>query len=175
MSQAALLAQRDSLSPFRVVFATSAVSLVGDLVFIGRLGMGVVGAAWTTVLAQASPGGGGVAWHAAWPRADFLDAASRPPFLLTHCCQLAASLPPRYLLPPLPLPLPPPALCAQYLGAALLLGALSRSRVAPRVRIPSLSELRLLADTFGILTLFYGAKNLSYLLIQVRWLCGAGA
>ena len=60
MSQAALLAQRDSLTPFRVVFATSAVSLLGDFFFIGRLGMGVVGAAWTTLLAQASTGGGGM-------------------------------------------------------------------------------------------------------------------
>lgn len=62
----------------------------------------------------------------------------------------------------------------QYLGAALLLGALSRSRVPPRVRIPSLAELRLLADTFGVLTLFYGAKNLSYLLIQVGCFVGRG-
>lgn len=53
MSQAGLLAQRDSLSPFRVVLAISCVSLVGDLLLIGRLGMGVVGAAWTTVAAQA--------------------------------------------------------------------------------------------------------------------------
>lgn len=53
VAQAGLLAQRDSLSPFRVVLATSAVSLAGDLLFIGALGWGVAGAAWTTVAAQA--------------------------------------------------------------------------------------------------------------------------
>lgn len=52
VAQAGLLAQRDSLSPFRVVLATSCASLAGDLLFIGRLGLGVAGAAWTTVLAQ---------------------------------------------------------------------------------------------------------------------------
>lgn len=54
VAQAGLLAQRDSLSPFRVVLATSCVSLAGDLLLIGQLGMGVAGAAWTTILAQAS-------------------------------------------------------------------------------------------------------------------------
>lgn len=54
VAQAGLLAQRDSVSPFRVVLATSAVSLAGDLLFIGGLGWGVAGAAWTTVAAQAS-------------------------------------------------------------------------------------------------------------------------
>ncbi|PSC76204.1 armadillo repeat-containing 8-like isoform B [Micractinium conductrix] len=105
VSQAGLLAQRDSLSPFRVVLATSAVSLAGDLLLIGRYGMGVAGAAWTTIFAQ-------------------------------------------------------------YLGAALLLRALRRSRVVPHVRVPSRAELAALLDTFGVLTVFYAAKNLSYLLIQ---------
>ena len=113
MAQAGLLAQRDSLSPFRVVLATSAVSLAGDLLFIGRLGWGVAGAAWTTLLAQ-------------------------------------------------------------YLGAALLLGALARSAVRPRLRVPSGAELRALLDTFGILTVFYAAKNFSYLCLQARALCAGG-
>jgi hypothetical protein len=59
VAQAGLLAQRDSLSPFRVVLATSLFSLLGDWLLIGRCGMGVAGAAWTTILAQASGGGGG--------------------------------------------------------------------------------------------------------------------
>lgn len=66
MAQAGLLAQRDSLSPFRVVLATSTVSLAGDLLFIGRLGMGVAGAAWTTVVAQVGRRKQG--WHAGPPR-----------------------------------------------------------------------------------------------------------
>lgn len=109
VAQAGLLAQRDSLSPFRVVLATSATSLAGDLLFIGRLGLGVAGAAWTTVLAQ-------------------------------------------------------------YLGAVLLLHALSRSAVRPRLLVPSGAELRALLDTFGVLTIFYACKNFSYLLLQVRGL-----
>lgn len=59
VAQAGLLAQRDSLSPFRVVLATSLFSLLGDWLLIGRCGMGVAGAAWTTILAQASEPGGG--------------------------------------------------------------------------------------------------------------------
>ncbi|KAI7844559.1 hypothetical protein COHA_001917 [Chlorella ohadii] len=105
VAQAGLLAQRDSLSPFRVVLATSAASLAGDLLFIGRMGLGVAGAAWTTVLAQ-------------------------------------------------------------YLGAMLLLRTLRRSAVRPRLLVPSGAELRALLDTFGVLTIFYAAKNLCYLLLQ---------
>jgi Na+-driven multidrug efflux pump len=106
VAQAGLLAQRDSLSPFRVVLATSLFSLLGDWLLIGRCGMGVAGAAWTTILAQ-------------------------------------------------------------YMSAGLLLHALRRTRVAPTLRVPSASELRALLDTFGVLTLFYAAKNLSYVMIQV--------
>jgi len=111
VAQAGLLAQRDSLSPFRVVLATSAASLAGDLLFIGRMGLGVAGAAWTTVLAQ-------------------------------------------------------------YLGALLLLRALRRSAVRPRLLVPSGAELRALLDTFGVLTIFYAAKNFCYLLLQVRGAVG---
>ncbi|KAL4431117.1 hypothetical protein ABPG75_006373 [Micractinium tetrahymenae] len=105
VAQAGLLAQRDSLSPFRVVLAASAVSLAGDLLFIGGLGWGVAGAAWTTV-------------------------------------------------------------AAQYLSAVLLLRALRSSVVVPRLHLPTGDELRSLSGTFGILTVFYAAKNFSYLLLQ---------
>jgi hypothetical protein len=53
------------------------------------------------------------------------------------------------------------------MSAGLLLHALRRTRVAPTLRVPSASELRALLDTFGVLTLFYAAKNLSYVMIQV--------
>lgn len=37
--------------------------------------------------------------------------------------------------------------------------------------MPSARELHALVDTFGVLTVFYAAKNFSYILIQVteRW------
>lgn len=57
VAQAGLLGQRDSLSPFRAVLATSAASLLGDVLLVGQAGMGLAGAAWTTVLSQV----GGVA------------------------------------------------------------------------------------------------------------------
>lgn len=50
--QSSLLSQRDSKTPFRIVLTTSLCSLLGDLLFIGHLGMGVAGAATTTVAAQ---------------------------------------------------------------------------------------------------------------------------
>lgn len=52
VAQAGLLGQRDSQTPFKVVVTSIAVSLLGDVVLIGSLGMGVAGAAWTTVAAQ---------------------------------------------------------------------------------------------------------------------------
>lgn len=52
VSQAALLSQKNSRDPFRIVIMTSIVSLLGDLLFIGELGLGVAGAAMTTVAAQ---------------------------------------------------------------------------------------------------------------------------
>lgn len=52
VAQAGLLAQRDSLSPFRIVLVTSALSLAGDLLLITALGLGLEGAAWTTAAAQ---------------------------------------------------------------------------------------------------------------------------
>lgn len=55
----------------------------------------------------------------------------------------------------------------------LLLRALRRSRVVPRLHVPTADELRLLSGTFGILTVFYAAKNFSYLLLQVgSWPAG---
>ncbi|GAB4822804.1 hypothetical protein N2152v2_009850 [Parachlorella kessleri] len=105
VAQAGLLGQRDSLSPFRAVVVTSTVSLVGDLVFIGPAGMGLAGAAWTTVLSQ-------------------------------------------------------------YLGVLLLLRAVQRSRAPVVLQLPGRRELRSLLDTFGLLTVFYVCKNVSYLMIQ---------
>lgn len=61
--QAGLLGQRDSLSPFRVVLMSCAASLLGDLVFIGRLGLGLAGAAWTTVLSQVQAPGQDMPWR----------------------------------------------------------------------------------------------------------------
>lgn len=68
--------------------------------------------------------------------------------------------------PPTP-PHAPGCPLPQYMSAGLLLHALRRTRVAPTLRVPSASELRALLDTFGVLTLFYAAKNLSYVMIQV--------
>lgn len=50
--QGGLLAQRDSVNPFKVVLFSLALSLAGDLYLVGVLGMGLVGAALTTVAAQ---------------------------------------------------------------------------------------------------------------------------
>lgn len=50
--QGGLLAQRDSVTPFKVVFFSLALSLAGDLYLVGVLQMGLVGAALTTVAAQ---------------------------------------------------------------------------------------------------------------------------
>jgi Na+-driven multidrug efflux pump len=52
VAQAAHLAQRDSLTPLRIVLLSIALSLAGDVALIGGLGMGIAGAAWTTVAAQ---------------------------------------------------------------------------------------------------------------------------
>lgn len=174
MSQAGLLAQRDSLSPFRVVLATSAVSLAGDLLLIGRYGMGVAGAAWTTIFAQ-------VGWLGAGRRVTWAGQAGRICFWsgFAQCmhsvpCSAARDHLASAACFPACRPSAPLSPCSrtlrvQYLGAALLLRALRRSRVVPRVRVPSRAELAALLDTFGVLTVFYAAKNLSYLLIQVGW------
>lgn len=68
----------------------------------------------------------------------------------------------------------PPASWLQYLSAVLLLRALRRSRVPPRLHLPTGDELRSLSGTFGILTVFYAAKNFSYLLLQVGPEAGQG-
>jgi hypothetical protein len=60
----------------------------------------------------------------------------------------------------------------QYLGATLLLRALRHGRVMPSLRVPSSAEMQNLLRTFGVLTIFYAAKNLSYVLIQA---CGGHA
>lgn len=62
----------------------------------------------------------------------------------------------------------------QYLSAVLLLRALRRSRVPPRLHLPTGNELRSLSGTFGILTVFYAAKNFSYLLLQASHEAGPG-
>ncbi|KAG7672119.1 putative Protein DETOXIFICATION 46, chloroplastic [Nannochloris sp. 'desiccata'] len=52
VAQAGLLGQRDSKTPLKIVLLSIFVSLLGDVVLIGGLGMGVAGAAWTTLAAQ---------------------------------------------------------------------------------------------------------------------------
>ena len=52
IAQSALLGQRDSTTPFKIVLFSIMASFLGDVVFIGGLNMGVTGAAWTTVIAQ---------------------------------------------------------------------------------------------------------------------------
>ncbi len=56
--------------------------------------------------------------------------------------------------------------CLQYLAVALLLRALQRSRTPVLLQLPSRREMGALLDTFGLLTVFYFCKNLSYLMIQ---------
>lgn len=50
---------------------------------------------------------------------------------------------------------------------ALLVRALQRSRAPLAPRLPSRAEVSALLDTFGLLTVFYICKNMSYLLLQV--------
>ncbi len=52
VAQAGLLGQRDSKTPLKIVLLSIFISLLGDVVLIGGLGMGVAGAAWTTLAAQ---------------------------------------------------------------------------------------------------------------------------
>jgi putative MATE family efflux protein len=52
VAQAGLLGQRDSKTPLKIVLLSLLVSLLGDILLIGALGMGVAGAAWTTLAAQ---------------------------------------------------------------------------------------------------------------------------
>lgn len=52
ISQAAFLGQRNSTTPLKIVIASILLSLVGDLFSIGKLSLGIAGAAWTTVVAQ---------------------------------------------------------------------------------------------------------------------------
>ena len=138
----------------------AAVSLAGDLLFISVLGMGLAGAAWTTALAQVGrpegPQHSGCAYclgrtrslqlQAPLPVAGTIDAASRQSVLLLACCCTAARL--------------------QYLGMAMLLRALGKSRVPPRLQLPRWPELRAFLDSFGILSVFYFCKTASYLLLQ---------
>lgn len=50
--QSGLLAQKDSVTPMISVLLASAVSLLGNLVFVAGLGWGLAGAAMTTVATQ---------------------------------------------------------------------------------------------------------------------------
>lgn len=61
-----------------------------------------------------------------------------------------------------------PLPCLQYLGAVLLVRALRRSRVQPRLLLPTAAELQDLFSTFGVLSFFYFSKNCCYLLLQAR-------
>ncbi len=57
--------------------------------------------------------------------------------------------------------------CLQYLGVALLLHALQRSRTPVVLQLPSRRELSATLDTFGLLSLYYFCKNASYIMLQV--------
>ncbi len=74
-------------------------------------------------------------------------------------------------MPYVPVLLPARAPCVgaslQYLGVLLLLRAVQRSRAPVVLQLPGRRELRSLLDTFGLLTVFYVCKNVSYLMIQV--------
>jgi hypothetical protein len=89
ISQAALIAQRDSLTPFLSVLLSTSVNLAGNLVFVAALGYGLEGAAGTTVATQ-------YVGAAALASALMLRAQVRPP-----PGPWAAPLP---LLPPRPRP-----------------------------------------------------------------------
>ena len=52
IAQSGLLAQRDSRTPFKIVILSILLSFVGDVWLIGGRGMGVAGAAWSTLAAQ---------------------------------------------------------------------------------------------------------------------------
>ena len=52
VAQSALLGQRDSKTPFKIVLISIVASFLGDVILIGGFKMGVRGAAWTTVIAQ---------------------------------------------------------------------------------------------------------------------------
>jgi Na+-driven multidrug efflux pump len=51
-AQAALLAQQDSVTPAVTTTVAVTVSLLGNLVAVGALGLGIIGAAATTVATQ---------------------------------------------------------------------------------------------------------------------------
>jgi Na+-driven multidrug efflux pump len=50
--QASLIAQRDSFTPFLSVLLSTSVNFLGNIIFVAWLGMGLAGAAWTTVATQ---------------------------------------------------------------------------------------------------------------------------
>jgi Na+-driven multidrug efflux pump len=50
--QASLIAQRDSFTPFLSVLLSTSVNFLGNVIFVAWLGMGLAGAAWTTVATQ---------------------------------------------------------------------------------------------------------------------------
>jgi Na+-driven multidrug efflux pump len=50
--QAAFLASKDSVTPLVAVMVGAVVNLVGDLVLVNGFNMGIVGAAWATMLSQ---------------------------------------------------------------------------------------------------------------------------
>lgn len=52
VAQAGLLGQRDSRTPFKIVLLSIAISLLGDMWLVGGMGLGVAGAAATTLIAQ---------------------------------------------------------------------------------------------------------------------------
>lgn len=82
-----------------------------------------------------------------------------------HAISWLSPPPTTYIFPDCP-PSPPLRLL-QYLGVGLLLHALQRSRTPVLLQLPSRQEMRALLDTFGLLTVFYVFKNLSYLTLQV--------
>ncbi|GBF93861.1 hypothetical protein Rsub_06860 [Raphidocelis subcapitata] len=97
--QAALLAQQDSATPAVATALAVTVSLIGNIVAVGVLGMGIIGAAATTVATQLVAAGA-LAWLAATRegrlrpaltvplRADLLSfARTMGPLAITYICK----------------------------------------------------------------------------------------